>query len=547
MPLRFWFPRASRRLALTLGLVCSGGLVITAAPAMAHPLGNFTVNTHVGMRVEPAAIEVQVVVDIAEVPTLRAFPGVDAASGGDAVPAADQRAYRDRMCPALRDAVGLRLGGTPVELAVVASSLSFPPGSAGLATARLECTLRSARALDTVGQTVVLTDSMAVQPVGWREITGVGDGVELAASTVPERSVSDVLRDYPEDMLDAPLDQRGATLSVVAGSGVVTGAWAQTGAPESGPFRGLDPMTAAFTDLVSADRLSVGLGIFAVALAVLLGSLHAFAPGHGKTLMAAYLVGRNGSLRQATWIGVSVTVTHTAGVLVLGVLLSVAAVTAPERVYPWLSLASGVLLVAIGLALLSGACRRSHAHAHAHGHGQAHGHGLVHGHGPGSHDVEQPAHGATPRREVTPGPVAVETRARAKKRAGDTDNQLPGDRRQRGTASDTRSLLAVGFAGGLVPSPSALVVLLGGIALGRAWFGVLLVLAYGIGMALALVGTGLVLVRARGRIERWSAARDIAGRRTGGALVVARALPLLTAGLVVIIGVGLASHALTRL
>ncbi len=156
MPQRFWFPRASRRLALTLGLVCSGGLVITAAPAMAHPLGNFTVNTHVGMRVEPAAIEVQVVVDIAEVPTLRAFPGVDAASGGDAVPAADQRAYRDRMCPALRDAVGLRLGGTPVELAVVASSLSFPPGSAGLATARLECTLRSARALDTVGQAVVL-------------------------------------------------------------------------------------------------------------------------------------------------------------------------------------------------------------------------------------------------------------------------------------------------------------------------------------------------------------------------------------------------------
>lgn len=107
--------------------------------------------------------------------------------------------------------------------------------------------------------------------------------------------------------------------------------------------------------------------------------------------------------------------------------------------------------------------------------------------------------------------------------------------------------MAVGFAGGMVPSPSALVVLLGGIALGRAWFGVLLVLAYGIGMALALVATGLLLVQARDRIERWSTARDLAGRRTRGTLVVARALPVLTAGLVVVIGVSLSSQALTRL
>lgn len=509
-----------------------GGLVLSAAPAVAHPLGNFTVNTHVGIRVEPAAVDLQVVVDVAEVPTLRAFPGVDAASGPDAVPVADQNAYRERMCPALRDAVGLRLGDTPVELAVVASSLSFPPGSAGLATTRLECTLRSTRILDTAGQELVLTDSMAVQPVGWREITAVGDGVELASSTVPGRSVSDVLRDYPEDRLDTPLDQREATMSVVAGSGVVTGAAAQTGASAAGPLRGLDPMTTAFTDLVSADRLSVGFGILAVALAVLLGSLHAFAPGHGKTLMAAYLVGRDGSLRQATLIGLSVTLTHTAGVLALGVMLSVAAVSAPERVYPWLSLASGLLLVAIGTALLRGALRRRRSHDHGHRHAHGHGHGHVHGHGHGH------VHGAS---------GAVKTRGRVGRAHVGDGNQPDPERRRRPEANDTRSLMAVGFAGGMVPSPSALVVLLGGIALGRAWFGVLLVLAYGIGMALALVGTGLILVQARDRIERWSAARDLAGRRTGGTLVLARALPALTAGLVMVIGVGLSSQALTRL
>ncbi len=528
-------------------LICTSGLVVTAAPALAHPLGNFTVNTHIGVRVEPAAIALDVVVDIAEVPTLRAFPGLDAASAaaGDAVPEADQRAYRERMCPALRNAVELQLGGAQVELAGTGSSLSFPPGNAGLATARLECTLRSAGELDTVGQDVVLVDRMAVQPVGWREITAVGDGVELAASDVPDRSVSDVLRDYPEDLLDDPLDQRGATLSVVAGSGVVTGAVtgavAGPGGPGTGSLRGLDPMTTAFMDLVSTSRLGVGFGALAVVLALLLGALHAVAPGHGKTLMAAYLVGREGSLRQAALIGVSVTVTHTAGVLVLGVLLSVAVVAAPEQIYPWLSLASGLLLVGIGLALLRGAWRRrspgtDHAHGHAHGHGHEHGHphGHGHSHSHGHGHGRRATAGATRHGAAAPGGVAVATSTGAAARP------------EAGLRGDHRSLLAVGFAGGLVPSPSALVVLLGGIALGRAWFGVLLVLAYGIGMALALVGAGLVVVRARDRVGRWSAARDLAAGRPGGVLAVVRALPVLTALLVVVIGTGLAVRALTQ-
>lgn len=147
------------------------------------------------------------------------------------------------------------------------------------------------------------------------------------------------------------------------------------------------------------------------------------------------------------------------------------------------------------------------------------------------------------------GRVAIETSADVKERPHDRGAvlKLPRDRRWHGPSRDNRSLVAVGFAGGLVPSPSALVVLLGGIALGRIWFGVLLVLAYGIGMALALVGTGIVFVRARGRIERWSAARSLAGRRTGGALTVVRMLPLFTAGLVVVIGAGLAAQAVMRL
>jgi hypothetical protein len=339
---------------------CSVVLIWPAGPAAAHPLGDFTVNTHVGIRVEPAAVALDVVVDIAEVPALRAFPALGDAPDdpGRAVPETEQRAYRDRLCPALLQAVSVRLRGRPVHLELVSSSLSFPPGSAGLATARLECALRSSQELSTVDQELVVTDSMAVQPIGWREITAVGDGVELSSSNVPSRSPSEVLRSYPEDMLDDPLDHREARLHVAAGSGVVTGPYGTGGPGRPGPYWVRARSSGSLTDLVGTRQLSVGFGVAAVGLAVLLGSLHAFAPGTGKTLMAAYLVGRNGTLREAALIGTSVTRHAHAGVLVLGVLVSVAVVSAPERVYSWLSLASGLLLVAIGVALLRAGWRR---------------------------------------------------------------------------------------------------------------------------------------------------------------------------------------------
>jgi ABC-type nickel/cobalt efflux system permease component RcnA len=93
----------------------------------------------------------------------------------------------------------------------------------------------------------------------------------------------------------------------------------------------------------------------------------------------------------------------------------------------------------------------------------------------------------------------------------------------------------MGVAGGLVPSPSALVVLLGATALGRAWFGVLLVLCYGIGMAITLTAAGLLLLRAQGVIERrgWTLRR---GRD------LARLLPVGTASVVVLVGIGLVAR-----
>jgi ABC-type nickel/cobalt efflux system permease component RcnA len=214
--------------------------------------------------------------------------------------------------------------------------------------------------------------------------------------------------------------------------------------------------------------------------------------------MAAYLVGRHGSLRQATLVATTVTATHTTGVLLLGVLVSSSAVIAPERLYPWLGALSGVLLVAVGIAMLRGVQRRrsaarAHEHAHAHGHHHDHDHG--HSHGGRWHTHAPPAR------------------------------------------MDRTGLLAMGFVGGLLPSPSALVVLLGAIALGRAWFGVVLVVAYGAGMALTLTAIGLLLVRGREAI----------GRRLPRLLALESVMPVATGTVVLAVGGFLAVRGLVAI
>ncbi|MGH3341837.1 MAG: nickel/cobalt transporter [Carbonactinosporaceae bacterium] len=487
---RIWAARTAVVVLAGLGLLLLTMAVQTPA-ASAHPLGNFTVNTYSGLRVEPRAVNVTVVVDAAEIPTLQAFPSVN--GGGVPRPAAD--AYRARECAALRDGTHLALDGDRTPLAVRSSSLAFPRGAAGLHTARLTCLLRTPSGVTTLGRHIDYTSRDDTGRVGWREITAVADGVRFTASTVPSDSLSGALTEYPDALLDSPLDRRTASLDVAAGGpapgdggaagvgGAGVGSGGRVPAPASGS---VDRLTSAYTELVAAHRLTFGFGVLAALIATALGGLHAFAPGHGKTLMAAYLASRAGTPGQAAAIGLTVTATHTIGVLALGLALWLAALATPERVYPWLALASGLLLVAIGANLLAGARRVGHSHR------------------PGDH----------------PQPHAPRARA--------------------------RGLLAVGFAGGMVPSPSALVVLLGGIAVGRAWFGVVLVVAYGLGMALALTGTGLALSHARTRLHLWAHRGPVTGRRLW-ALRLGQRLPLITAALVVLLGTGLALRAAAAL
>jgi ABC-type nickel/cobalt efflux system permease component RcnA len=226
----------------------------------------------------------------------------------------------------------------------------------------------------------------------------------------------------------------------------------------------------------------------AIVVALAVGATHALAPGHGKSLVAFALAGRRERAGLAALtVGLTVTATHTASVLVIGLLVAGTATVAPAALYPVLGAVTGIVVLLMGLVLLRNAVRgESHGHSHDPGHDPGHSHDPGHHHGhshdPG-HDHEHSAATTTLTRpiehEVTLKPVGE-------------------PRHRRGV------LVALGITGGLLPSPSAVVVLLAAVAAGRAWFGVLLVLAFGAGMALTLAGVGFAVLRGQEQIFAWA-------------------------------------------
>jgi nickel/cobalt exporter len=459
-----------------------------AGAASAHPLGNFTINTYSGLRIGDDRISVDYLVDMAEIPTLQ--------RKGDM----DQPGYPVRECARLLDQIDVRVDGAPLALSVQSSAITFPAGQAGLRTSRLACGLRAPTGELAGEHRLSFVSHNFTDRAGWREITAVGDRATLVASDVPSRSISQRLARYPEDLLSSPIDTRAASL-VVRSGGPAAAAPSEDGGATTrlSPLpRGVDRATRSFTSFVTRQNLTVGFALAAMGASLVLGAIHALAPGHGKTVMAAYLVGQRGSFRQAMAVALTVTATHTAGVLALGIVISASAVVAPERLYPWLGAASGVLLALIGGGILVRAVRLRrgaglHTHDHAHENSHAHSHEHAHSHGGRPH-----SHGP-----------------------------LDGDQ-----LVTWRGLLAMGFVGGLLPSPSAVVVLLGAIALGRAWLGVLLVVVYGLGMAATLTGAGLLLLRARRALDR----RATVLRPDGLIRAATRLVPIATAVFIVAVG-----------
>jgi nickel/cobalt exporter len=363
---------------------------------------------------------------------------------------------------------GRRVALRPAGRAV----LTHPGGQGGLRTTRLElpltATARGARS-------VQVRDGTYPGRVGWKAVVAQPGSGTAVRSSAPGADPTNGLRRYPADLLHSPADLRAASLSVSPGTGTLDapGFRAQRGGADTS--RG-DALTRAFGDAAAGKGILILLLITAFGW----GALHALSPGHGKAMVAAYLVGTRGTPRHAVLLGATVTVTHTIGVFALGlVALLLSNYILPEDLYPWLNLVSGLLVVGVGAAVLRSRVRHSRAHVHGHHHHHHH--------------------------------------------------HAPAER------LSMRGLLTLGASAGLIPCPSALVVLLGAIAQGQIALGMLLIVAFSLGLAATLVGLGLAVVLASKAMTRL----PVPGRLTA-------ALPTVSALAIVVVGCVLTLHAVPQ-
>ncbi|WP_409473004.1 nickel transporter [Streptomyces sp. HC307] len=526
--------------AAVLG-VAGAIVLVPATAASAHPLGNFTVNHYDGLVAVPGELRVEHVEDLAEIPATQAGP--DVARLGVTAWA------RQRCADAARDSEAT-VDGRTVRLDVADSHARVLPGQAGLDTLRVECRL-TAPLPEADSVTVGFRSAGADSGPGWREITARGDRMTLTASDVPERSPSRRLTAYPEELLSSPADTTSASLRVRPGGPAL--AEEQGDAPAAAVLpRGADRWTRALESLVARHDLTVGFAALALLIAVGLGAMHALAPGHGKTLMAATAAAHGGRarMRHVLPLAASVTVTHTLGVVALGLLVTAGSAAAPS-VIAWLGIASGVLVTLAGAGLVRRAFRHreeAHGHAHTHTHDDEHEHAHDHDHDHAhTHDHHEHSHGAS---ETDGHGHAVHGLAHHHPHPHDHSHPRPnaghahlrhthgGHTHSHPIAPTLRGTILMGFAGGLVPSPSAVVVLVGAAALGQAWFGLLLVVAYGAGLALTLTAAGFAVVRFGSGVTRALVRRP---RWTANPLaaLVRRTAPVGSAFVVVALGAGL--------
>jgi nickel/cobalt exporter len=339
------------------------------------------------------------------------------------------------------------------------TALAHPLGAGGLHTTRLEVMLRGPRLPHAAA--ITYRDTNYSDRIGWKEIV-------VGAKT---HSISDELRTYPRSLLQSPLDVTSARTELSPQAGPDTPPALRLGTSLQAPDRVAD---AGFAHLIGRGKLGIWVVLASLAAAVFWGAAHALSPGHGKTIITAYLVGQRGTPRHAALLGLIVTATHTAGVFALGlVTLLLSRFIVPERLYPWLNLASGMLVVAIGASVLTARWRHRRSHSHHHHHDHAHISG--------------------------------------------------------------RSLLAVGVSGGLLPCPSALVVLLAAISLHRVAYGMILIVAFSFGLAASITGIGLVSVLAKRAFRRVT---------FEGSLM--RVLPALSALVIVVAGIAMTARALPK-
>jgi ABC-type nickel/cobalt efflux system permease component RcnA len=388
---------------------------LCAAVAAGHPMGNFSVNHYARFEPSSGGLAIRYVMDLAEIPTFELFqqwgPGADPKKK-----ALDQaREWAAHLT--------ITVAGKPVRARVERAAIVLAEGAGNMQVARITADLL----VEAAGGGVTFEDRNYEGRSGWKELVPPGK---------PDRSAE--LTAYPSDPMLAPPQEVKASFIWKAAPRVEIKPAPVTVAPPPA----LAPGTVVKGDYLSTllHRREIGwqLTLVGIAVAFGLGATHAMSPGHGKTIVAAYLVGSRGTFKHAIFLGGMVTFTHTASVFALGfVTLFLSRYVLPETLFPILGAISGISIVWVGAMLFFRRLRgRGHHHHHHH------------------HD-----HSHVPEGEITMG-----------------------------------SLIALGASGGLVPCPSALVLLLSAISLGRVGLGMLLLVGFSAGLATVLMGMGVLVL-----------------------------------------------------
>jgi len=515
--------------------------------AFAHPLGNFTINQYAGLNVSREKVTLDYVLDMAEIPAFQEIAAFDA-NGNGLADSSEAAGYHAQKCASLQPDLNLLLNKKASALTLSSSSVEFPAGVGGLPTLRLNCTFQAALTSEEISH-LSFNNTAFPERLGWKEIVVIPEDVSISEDFATT-SLSNRLTSYPQDLLTDPLDQRQVEFEITTAALPKQN---ESSVPASKSPSPLADRNDAFTRLILLEEMNLSTLLAALGISFIWGAMHAMTPGHGKTIVGAYLVGSRGTMKHAIYLGLTTTITHTLGVFALGLItLFAAQFIVPETLYPWMSLLSGLFVVGIGLNIFTSRFRSSglgtwtqafktklgrstrqyapvlaHAHsegvvhehkyvlntAHEHDHGHAHPH--AHGHEGHHHDHadEHPhdhSHDHADHSHLPPGAD--------------------------GAPVTWRSLLALGISGGLLPCPSALVVLLGAIALNRIGFGLILVLAFSLGLAGALTAIGMAFIYAGRLFERFPSQ----GR-------IIRILPALSALIVSLIGIAISIKALAEI
>jgi nickel/cobalt exporter len=481
---------------------------------MAHPLGNFSANHYMKFEVGPHGIDMRYVMDLAEIPTFELLRdwGLDRNS-----PRAELNQKVADQARIWMSNLSLRVDGRPVRPVLEGADVVIADGAGDLPILRITAKMM----LKETSGRLDYEDHNYEGRAGWKEIVIAASQGRLKSSSQSDQDRSNALTAYPPDPMLAPPQDLRAEFQWTANAPVTAD---RSPAKPSAPLIRAIPQPASKAALPSSaatarnapagavirndflsrtlHRADIPLKIFLAALIVAfgLGGAHALTPGHGKTIVAAYLVGSRGTMKHAAFLGLIVTLTHTISVFALGLAtLFLFHFIVPEKITEILGVISGLSIAIIGGGMLWKRVRAQrhrhdhhhdhdhhHHHHHDHAHSHDHEHDHAHHHGPGGHTH-------VPEGEIT-----------------------------------WASLTTLAVSGGLVPCESALVLLLGAIALGRVGLGLLLLISFSLGLAGVLMGIGAIVL---------STKRALPERTRRGSAPWMRWTPIASAGVVVLLGV----------